>query len=93
MKPLSILLAGLTICVATHSAHAKVQLKKSGTKVDITVDGEAFAVFNFGKDLPKPFMSPVRGPGGAVLTREIFMEKGKGDHPHHKGIWLSLIHI
>ena len=50
MKPLSILLAGLAHCVATHSAHAKVQLKKSGTKVEITVDGEAFAVFNFGKE-------------------------------------------
>ena len=93
MKPLSILLAGLAICVATHSAQAKVQLKKSGTKVDITVDGEAFAVFNFGKDMPKPFMSPVRGPGGTVLTREIFTDRSKGDHPHHKGIWVAVDQI
>jgi hypothetical protein len=94
MKPLQILLCGLAICVATSAvANAKVKLEKKGTTVDITIDGEAFSVFNFGKDLPKPFMSPVRGPGGTVLTREIFTDRTKGDHPHHKGIWVAVDQI
>lgn len=94
MKPLQILLCGLAICVASSAvANAEVKLEKKGTTVEITVDGEAFSVFNFGKELPKPFMSPVRGPGGTVLTREIFLEKGKGDHPHHKGIWVAVDQI
>lgn len=94
MKSLQILLCGLAICVTSSAvAHAKVKLEKKETTVTITVDGEAFSVFNFGEELPKPFMSPVRGPGGTVLTREIFTDRTKGDHPHHKGIWVAVDQI
>lgn len=94
MKPLQILLCGLAICVASSAvAHATVKLERKGTTVTITVDGEAFSVFNFDEELPKPFMSPVRGPGGTVLTREIFTDRTKGDHPHHKGIWVAVDQI
>lgn len=96
MKPLQRLLCGLTICLtlsAVAVADAEVKLEKQGTTVEITIDDEAFSVFNFGEDLPKPFMSPVRGPGGTVLTREIFTDRTKGDHPHHKGIWVAVDQI
>ncbi|MFP6763600.1 MAG: PmoA family protein [Planctomycetaceae bacterium] len=94
MKRLQILLFGLSIGLSAHAiALADVKLEQNGTTVDITIDGEEFSVFNFGRDLPKPFMSPVRGPGGTVLTREIFTAPGKGDHPHHKGIWVAVDQI
>ena len=59
-----------------------VELKKNGDTVDIQIGGEPFAVFNFSSKLPKPFMYPVRGPGGTILTRDI--EKKGDDHPHHR---------
>jgi hypothetical protein len=65
-----------------------VELKKNNDTVDIQIGGEQFAVFNFSANLPKPFMYPVRGPGGTILTREI--EKEGDDHPHHKGVWVAV---
>jgi hypothetical protein len=65
-----------------------VELKKNGDTVDIQIGGEPFAVFNFSGKLPKPFMYPVRGPGGTILTRDI--EKEGDDHPHHKGVWVAV---
>ena len=94
MKLLRILLLGLTFGHTVNMvALAEVKLEKNGTTVEITIDGEAFSIFHFGKDLPKPFMSPVRGPGGTVLTREIFTSRSQGDHPHHKGIWVAVDQI
>ena len=54
--------------------------------MDVTVDGEPLAVYNFGRSLPKPFLGPVRGPGGATVTRRL---EGAQDHPHQKGVWIS----
>lgn len=56
--------------------------------VAVSVGGEAFAIYNYSDELPKPFFSPVRGPGGTIMSRPI--AKPGDDHPHHKGIWLAV---
>lgn len=69
-----------------------VQMAALDGKILITYGGKPFATYNLNKDgkLPKPFMSPVRGPDGTVMTRKIFFDRKGGDHPHHKGIWVAV---
>jgi hypothetical protein len=69
------------------AAESAVSLKVNKDTVDVTIGGKPFAVYNFAKSLPKPFFSPVRGPEGNVMTRPIV---NPVDHPHHKGIWVSV---
>ena len=78
-----------------------VNLSKKADKVEVTIGGEAFAIYNTGKTLPKPFFSPVRGPGGTILSRPIIKpgadvsggEAANVGHRHHKGIFLAVDEI
>ena len=65
-----------------------VKLQKKTDTVEVTIGGEKFAVYNFGKSLPKPFFAPVRGPGGTILTRPI--DPNEREHKHQRGIWLAI---
>lgn len=64
-----------------------VKLVKHDGTVSVTIGGKDFTTFHYGKDLPKPFFSPVITSDGTQITRSL--EK-PADHPHHKGIWLSI---
>ena len=84
------LLTCAALLLTTEALSAGEQPVKIDVQEDqavVTIGGEEFAVYNFGKDLPKPYFSPVRAPGGAIVTRSL--EKPE-DHPHHKGIWLAI---
>lgn len=87
MKTLLGLACVLSLSGAVFAGEAAVKLQKQADTLTVTVGGEEFTVFNFAKSLPKPFFSPVRGPGGTILSRGLDNPK---DHPHHKGIWLSV---
>ncbi len=88
-----LIFASLLLVAGTAVAAPKSTVKLSiadDKTVVIRVDGKPFATFkpNYDGKLPKPFMFPVRGPGGTILTRPI--ERKGDDHPHHKGIWVAV---
>ena len=85
---------GLTALLLTvNPVDASVTLTRGKVTVEININDRPFSTFNFSADLPKPFMFPVRGSDGTVLTRDIIYDKSKGDHPHHKGIWVAVDEI
>lgn len=88
MKTYVMSLVAFLLTAPAIAGETAVELKQNKDTVDITIGGEPFAVFKYSSELPKPFMFPVRGPGGTVLTRPI--EKKGDDHPHHKGIWVAV---
>ncbi len=75
---------------ATLTAADTVKLTRSGETVAVTINGKDFTTYQFAKSLPKPFFSPVKAADGTDLTRPIVGPDYKGDHPHHKGIWVSV---
>ncbi len=71
-----------------------VTLAESPNRLDVMFGGERFTSYNLdGGDARRPYLHPVIGPAGEVLTRNFPMVKGvpgeTTDHPHHKGIWLA----
>ncbi len=82
---------GLFTMVSSAESWAadSVKLTRSGDAVGVTINGEEFATYQFAKSLPKPFFSPVK-VAGTQISRPIVGDDYKGDHPHHKGIWVSV---
>jgi len=74
--------------IATAADHP-VSFKEAEGGLAVMVGADEFTVLRRGSDLPKPFFSPVRAAGGTIITRPIDDPADK-DHPHHKGIWLSV---
>ena len=69
-------------------AEDSVTIEQGTEGIVVKIAGEEFTVFHHGPSLPKPYFWPVRGPGGAILTRPI--DPNEKEHPHHRGIWLSV---
>ncbi len=88
--PLMLLACGLLSASANSFAADSVKLVRTGETIAVTISGKEFTTYNFAKSLPKPFFSPVKAADGTLLTRPIVGEDYKGDHPHHKGIWVSV---
>ncbi len=84
-----ILLALIAFPAAAQDARVTMVPAKDGKSVDIKIGDKPFAVYRMNKmgALPKPFLLPVRSADGTVLTRAL---KDPEDHPHHKGVWVSV---
>ena len=76
---------------STVEAAVMLTENKDEKTITVAIDGQEFSKYLMSADLAKPYMFPVRGADGTVLTRPIqTKEKGQGDHPHHKGIWVAI---
>ena len=87
----SLLLLGFVVLSAV-SASAAVELKKDAAAktVAVAINGRDFSTYTFADAQPKPYMWPVRGGDGTIITRPIFNDRSQGDHPHHKGVWVAV---
>jgi len=57
-------------------------------QVSFQKDGREIARYHYGPDLRRPFLSPVVGPSGRVLTRMGHPHDPEG-HSHHNSVWIS----
>jgi len=73
----------------TASAADKVAIAQDATTLSITIDGQPFATYNFGENLAKPYLLPVRTASGTVINRALD-DASDADHPHHKGMWNAI---
>ena len=81
----------MAVAASQRSADAgdKVEFATKDSTLDIRIDGQPFATYNFSRDLPKPFLLPVRTHSGVVVNRALD-DTSDADHPHHKGVWNSV---
>lgn len=99
LKTLPFLLS-LLLCAACATTDQGARQKSTGVKItqddkalNIKVNGDLFAVYNFAADGSKrPFFYPVYGPSGKLTVRNWPMKEvpnEERDHPHHQGIWFG----
>ncbi|MBI4601885.1 MAG: PmoA family protein [Planctomycetes bacterium] len=75
------------------AAKPRVEVKAAGTDVEVLVDGKALTRLVADPNGPKPYLFPLLGPNGKMITRRFPMEaKVEGeeqDHPHQRSLWLT----
>jgi hypothetical protein len=89
MRPRSFAASAIAVALLASSSLAAetVTLQRKGDTVEVTIGGQPFTTYQTSKEYPKPFFSPVRSQGGAIVTRGL---ENPEDHKHHKGIWCSI---
>jgi hypothetical protein len=83
------------LAAVTAGAATGVVLTDLGDRVRVEIEGQRFTEYHY-RDVPRPVLYPVIGPGGAHLTRHFPMQVVEGeehDHPHHRGIQWSHMRI
>jgi hypothetical protein len=70
---------------------AGVTMRKVDDRVRIEIEGELFGEYHY-REVSRPFIYPLLGPGGVKMTRNWPMAEAEGeerDHPHQKSWWYS----
>jgi len=98
LKSSSVVFLAGVVCL-TLSAESKaekapkpgVQISDLGDRLHIEINGELFSEY-FYKDVPRPYLYPIIGPGGAPMTRNWPMKNTpdeEHDHQHHRSLWFA----
>lgn len=82
------LMAVIVLASVTNAAAQSVTAVEVPGQLGVRVDGQPFAVFNTSPGLVKPYVFPLRAPGGHVVNA-----LAPFDHKHHKGIWVGVEHV
>lgn len=79
------LFAGALACVLTELAQGQnLHAVKTGSRIDVTVNGAFFTSYRFSADEKYPFFFPVNGPSGASAT-----SMRNGQYPHHSSLFFG----
>src|ERR1041384_7231407 len=68
-----------------------VKIAEVGDVLRIEINGDFFSEYHF-RNVARPFLYPVIGPGEVPLTRNWPMKEvpnEEHDHPHHKSLWYA----
>jgi len=66
-------------------------ITNQGNTLRISIAGQLFTEYYY-RDVPRPFLYPIIGPGNLPMTRNWPMKNvpdEEQDHPHHKSLWFS----
>ena len=92
---LGALIAAVSVLSFVGSAGAKegsgVELTQEDNRIVVRVGGKPFTNYYFGPEggrpYVRPFLYPVHAGDGTEVTSD--QMQTKGDHPHHRSIWVS----
>ncbi len=76
---------------SAHAVEQGVQITQLTNRLRVEINGRLFTEYVF-KDVPKPFLYPIIGPGDAGMTRNYPMQETENedhDHPHHRSLWFA----
>jgi hypothetical protein len=69
-----------------------VKITETGDRLRIEVNGQFFSEYHY-KEVSRPFLYPIAGPGGLNMTRNFPMKADvpgeERDHPHHRSLWYA----
>ena len=83
MMRFPVAVAGL--CLSVAATHAQtLKAVKTGSRIDVTVDGAFFTSYRFSAEEKYPFFFPVNGPSGASVT-----SMRNGEYPHHSSLFFG----
>src|SRR5450755_249699 len=93
----TVLLLSLTCGFQIHAADPSVRLERSGSKIDVSVDGVPFTSYYFSSVVAKPYLMPLRTAKGVVITRGFPIAndvsagdpKGSSFEPHQRPLYFS----
>jgi hypothetical protein len=102
MNPTSFFSRGLALCsgvgawlflqtIPLHAAAEPVKITEQPGKLRVEIGGNLFTEYCY-EGVPRPFLYPILGPGGAPMTRNWPMKTvadEEHDHPHHKSLWFT----
>jgi Family of unknown function (DUF6807) len=73
------------ILIPVGSFGAKITAEKTGSKINVSVDGRFFTSYIFSEDEKYPFFFPVNGPvsGGSVTSMR------NAEYPHHSSLFFG----
>ncbi len=76
---------------------SQVEFSQEQDRVRVKIDGKPFTDFILrGGEAQKPYLWPLRTPGGVEVTRHWPMENTAGepkDHQHQRGMWFAHDHV
>jgi hypothetical protein len=83
--------------VALAASGAPVHLTKTGSQIDVTVDGKPFTSYYFGSDVAKPYLMPLRTASGIIISRDfpVGNDASNGDpkassfEPHQRPLYFA----
>ena len=76
---------------------APVHLTKTGSQIEVTINGKPFTSYYFGPDVAKPYLMPLRTPSGIIISRDFPVgndasggdSKASSFEPHQRPLYFA----